>query len=394
MKLLLAHNRYRYAGGEDEVFRREGELLRSAGHEVLEYTRHNEEIVEDGTLSKAKLGVQTLWAWDSRRELRAILRRERPHVVHFHNTFPLISPAAYYACQEAGIPVVQSLHNARFMCPGAIFYREGRVCQDCLGRAVSWPGVVHSCYRNSPLRTAAVAAMLTLHRILGTWQEAVDAYIVFTEFYRRKFIAAGLPPEKIFVKPHFLFDDPGVKQEQSDYVLYVGRLAPEKGVHTLLQAWKLQGNPPPLRIVGDGPARQALEARKEQACLSSVHFEGSLPPQHLGSIMKRAAFLIFPSECYEAFGLTIVEAFACGVPVLASGLETMTEIVEDGKTGLHFTPGDAQDLAAKVEWAWAHPREMAAMGNLARAEYQAKYTAGQNYQLLMKIYNQAQRARA
>lgn len=389
MRILLVHNRYRYSGGEDQVFHRETELLRSAGHEVLQYIRDNDEIAEHGLFSSAKLAIQTLWARDSQRDLQAVLRNESPHLVHFHNTFPLISPAAYYPFRKAGIPVVQSLHNVRIMCPCGSFYRGGKVCQDCLGKAVPWPGVLHSCYRNSQLSSATAAATSALHRLLRTWQFNVDAYIVFTEFFRRTFIAAGLPPERIFRKPHFLSADPGVKQLQGDYVLYAGRLAPEKGVRTLLEAWKLLDNRIPLRIVGDGPARQALEKQKEEECLSDISFDGWLAPQHLLSVMKNAAFLVFPSEFYETFGLTIIEAFACGVPVVASKLGAIVEIVESGKTGLHFTPSDPKDLATKVEWAWTHRREMDSMGKAARSEYQAKYMAERNYQLLMEIYGRA-----
>jgi glycosyltransferase involved in cell wall biosynthesis len=393
VKILVVHNRYRCSAGEDQVVRREAELLASAGHEVLEYTRHNGEIEEEGILSRASLGARTLWAWDSQRELLAILRAERPQVAHFHNTFPLISPAAYYACQEAGIPVVQSLHNPRLLCPGANFYRGGQICQDCLGKAVPWPGVLHSCYHKSLAQTATVAGMLTLHKLLGTWQTRVDAYIVFTEFFRKMFIGAGLPPEKMFLKPHFLASDPDVKPPQADYALYVGRLAPEKGISTLLGAWKLLGSRVPLRIVGEGPDRRALEAAKEQARLSTISFEGHLAHGELRSVTKKAAFLIFPSESYETFGLAIIEAFACGVPVIASRLGAMMEIVETGKTGLHFTPGDVRDLASKVEWMWTHTRERQAMGSAARAEYEAKYTAKLNYGLLMHIYRSAQNRR-
>jgi glycosyltransferase involved in cell wall biosynthesis len=228
--------------------------------------------------------------------------------------------------------------------------------------------------------------------MLKTWQQQVDAYVAFTEFSRQRFIAAGLPPEKIFVKPHFLLKDPGVKQQQGEYALYVGRLTPEKGIPTLLAAWKLLDNNVPLRIVGDGPSREAFEAVKEHAGLSNVYFDGWLAPEHLHSVMKRAAFLVFPSEFYETFGLTIIEAFACGVPVIASGLGAMMELVENGKTGLHFTPGNAMDLASKVEWAWAHQREMETMGGAARAEYETKYTAERNYHLLIEVYKRARNA--
>ena len=171
MKVLLVHNRYRYPGGEDEVFQREKELLRSLGDKILEYTRNNSEIADSGILDKIKRGLQTVWAFDSAEELRSLLRRERPDVAHFHNTFPLISPSAYYVCREEGVPVVQSLYNARLMCPAATCLREGRVCEDCLGRTLAWPGVVHACYHNSRLQTAVVAAMLMAHRLWRTWQE-------------------------------------------------------------------------------------------------------------------------------------------------------------------------------------------------------------------------------
>jgi glycosyltransferase involved in cell wall biosynthesis len=393
VKILIVHNRYRRSSGEDQVVRREAELLTSAGHEVLEYSRHNSEIEEEGILSRASLVARTLWAWDSQQELRGILRAERPQLAHFHNTFPLISPAAYYACHETGIPVVQSLHNPRLLCPGANFYRGGQLCQDCVGKAVPWPGVLHSCYHKSLAQTATVAGMLTLHKLLGTWQTRVDAYIVFTEFFRRMFIGAGLPPEKIFLKPHFLASDPDVKPQQADYAVCVGRLAPEKGISTLLEAWKLLGSHVPLRIVGEGPDRRALEAAKERARLSDISFEGYLAPGELRSVTNKAAFLIFPSESYETFGLSIIEAFACGLPVVASRLGAITEIVETGRTGLHFAAGDARDLASKVEWMWTHAKEREAMGRAARAEYEAKYTAKRNYGLLMDIYRSALNSR-
>jgi glycosyltransferase involved in cell wall biosynthesis len=234
--------------------------------------------------------------------------------------------------------------------------------------------------------------MITTHRLLKTWQRRVDAYIVFTEFFRQKFIAAGLPLGKIFLKPHFLPADPGMKQSTGTYALFLGRLAPEKGVATLLSAWKTLPHIP-LRILGEGPMED------EVLCFAdgnpSVRLSRRLSRRECFEVIKGARFVVWPSEgYYEAFGLVAIEAFACGVPVIASRAGAMTEIVEDKRTGLHFSPGDAQDLAAKVEWAWTHPREMDAMGIIARAEYQAKYTAEQNYPRLLEIYKQAQRTRA
>ena len=390
MKLLIAHNHYRQSGGEDEVFRRECELLRSASHEVLEYTAHNGEIAEDGIFSKAKLAARTLWSCDSVARLRALLHRERPDLAHFHNIFPLISPAAYYACQREGIPVVQSLHNARLICPAATFYRQGGACLDCLGRSVPWPGVAHACYRNSRLQTAMVAGMVAGHRILGTWQEQVDAYIVFTEFYRQQFISTGLPSEKLFVKPHFVVNDPGMKQTSGDYALFLGRLAPEKGIPTLLKAWQSLRHIS-LRIVGEGLMRGEVAKFAEQN--PAISALPHLSREECFDLIKGARFLVWPSEGYnETFGLVAIEAFACGTPVIAARVGAMKEIVADHESGLHFTPGDPNDLASKVSWAWFHPAEMEAMGSAARSEYKTKYTAEMNYRLLMEIYYRARSA--
>lgn len=387
MKLLIAHNRYRNPGGEDEVFSREVELLRSAGQDVVEYTRHNNEISELGILSSVKLGMRTLWAWDSAKELRSLLRKERPQLAHFHNTFPLISPAAYYACKEAGIPVVQSLHNTRIVCPASTNYREGRVCEDCSGISVPWPAIVHACYHNSHSQTIVVAGMVALHRMLGTWREQVDAYIVFTDFFRRKFIAAGFPADKIFLKPHFLGSDPGMKREPGSYALFLGRLAPEKGVPTLLRAWANLKDVP-LRIRGNGPLEK--EVHKFLLHNASVGTLPYLSRTECFDLIKGAKFLVWPSEgYYETFGLVVMEAFACGTPVIASRSGAMQEMVEHGRTGLHFESGDSDDLAAKVEWAWAHPKEMEEMGRAGRAEYMSKYTAETNYEALMRIYREA-----
>jgi len=415
MDVLEVHNLYQLPGGEDGVMRAEGDLLARAGHRVVEYVRGNREIAAYGLMEKATLGLRTVWAWDSYREIRALLRVQRPDLAHFHNTFPLISPAAYYACREAGVPVVQTLHNYRLLCPAAIFFRGGQVCEECIEHGL-WRGVWHGCYRHSRAATAATALMLSVHRWLGTWSKTVNCYIALTEFARAKFIEGGLPAEKIVVKPNFVHPDPMARNQPSAisgqhsatgnpqssipnpesripnpesrprYALFVGRLSPEKGVRTLVAAWQRLGNGVPLRVVGDGPLRAELEAEAVRRGLSSISFHGHLTPDHLTPVMKCARFLVFPSECYEGMPRTIIEAFACGVPVIASRLGAMQEIVEDGRTGLHFTPGDADDLAAKVDWAWTHPDEMQEMGRAARAEYEFKYTGERNYQMLMEIY--------
>jgi glycosyltransferase involved in cell wall biosynthesis len=389
VKVLLTHNAYQQRGGEDRVVEAEARLLQEHGHTVVRYGRHNDELRGRGPLATLSAGIETIWASGSLREMKSLISREEPDVVHFHNTFPLISPAVYYACAEAGVPVVQTLHNYRLLCPAALFLRDGKVCEECLGWNVALPGMLHRCYRGSRIATAAVTAMLAVHRAMGTWREKVAVYIALTEFARRKFIAGGLPAERIVVKPNFVASDPGPRQGPGQYALYVGRLSEEKGLRVLMRAWGRLSEPIPLRIAGDGPLVDEIadEIRgKEQ---QRVELLGRLPQAEITRLMHGARFLVLPSVCYENFPLTVAEAFACGLPVIASRLGAMAEIIEDGATGLHFVPGDAQDLAAKVEWAWSHPEELGELGGAARIEYQSKYTWTRNYERTMNIYARA-----
>jgi glycosyltransferase involved in cell wall biosynthesis len=388
LRILLAHNYYQNPGGEDTVVRAEKRLLTAFGHQVIEYVRPNHEISGYGLWGKAMLAPRTVWAWDSYREIRELLEREKPAVAHFHNTLPMISPAAYYACRRAGVPVVQTLHNYRLFCPVATFSRNGRVCEACVEDSL-WRGVAYGCYRDSRAATGIVALMLGVHRRMGTWTSLVDCYIALTKFAQRKFIQCGLPAGKVYVKPNFAHPDPQMRNCRGEGALFVGQLRAGKGLRTLLTAWTRLDNRRPLTIVGEGPLRTELEDRASALGLSGVSFTGQLAPDDVRALMKRSQFLIFPSECYETFGMTIAEAFASGMAVIASRLGAMEEIVKDGHTGLHFTPGDAEDLATKVEWAGSHPKEMEVMGREARGEYEAKYTAERNYPMLIDIYKRA-----
>lgn len=387
MKILLVHNRYQQSGGEDEVFCREAALLRSRGHQVFEYVRHNDEIRSYGLLARVSNGPRTIWAWDSVRDLRKILRTENPQVAHFHNTFPLISPAAYYACNRAGVPVVQTLHNPRLLCPAATLFRDGHLCEECVGKPVQWPGILHSCYRNSRVQTGVVATMLATHRALGTWKNEISAFLCSSQFYRRKFAESGLPSDKILYKPHFVPEDPGHGWANRSYALFIGRLAAEKGIETLVRTWSGLTSRP-IKIRGEGPMLPEVQ-RLQSSSTGGIDLVPRLSRSDLFGLIKGARFLVWPSlGYYETFGLVAIEAFACGVPVIASRIGVMEELIRDGYTGLHFTAGDSQDLAAKIEWAWTHPAEMDVMGRNARAEFKTKYTSDANYELLMTIYSQ------
>jgi glycosyltransferase involved in cell wall biosynthesis len=387
MRVLLAHNFYQQAGGEDAVFAAERDLLRERGVEVIEYTQHNKVITD---MSLARVACSTIWGRQSRHALEGLLREYRPDIAHFHNTFPLISPAAYYACRAVRVPVLQTLHNYRLLCPSATFYRQGRPCEDCKGRAVAWPGVLHACYRGSRAATATVAGMLVAHRVLGTWSRLVHVYVALTEFARQLFSEGGLPRDRIAVKPNFLHAAPAPGEHLGGFALFVGRLVPEKGIATLLAAWRDVPRSIRLKIIGTGPIEPL-----GPTCADGIEWLGAQSPEEVLSAMRDAAFLVLPSEWYEGFPIVLLEAYASGLPIVASRLGSLKELVRDGMTGLHFTPGDSQDLAKKVRWATANPELTRAMGRNARELFEAEYTAERNFERLMELYQlAAQRARA
>jgi glycosyltransferase involved in cell wall biosynthesis len=385
VKILLVHNTYQYRGGEDVVFEQEQRLLTAAGHEVLAYQRDNHEIGEYSAVRRLSLIGRTVWASDSHREFESLLRQNRPEIVHAHNMFPLISPSIYWACRKQQVPIVQTLHNYRLFCAGANFFRSGKVCDECMDGHF-WRGVRYGCYRDSRIETAPVALMLSLHHARKTWHRMVDRYIALTDFARRRFVKAGLPADKISVKPNSVDPDPGMRTEKGSYALCVGRVSQEKGVPTLLKAWHTLPRTYTLRVIGDGPARAQLESEAVACGLSNVTFHGQQPRERVVEAMKGARFVIFPSEMYENLPLTIIEAFACGVPVLASQHGAMQEIVEDGGTGLFFRPGNAEELARIVARAWEQPESMRLLGERARKEYETKYTAEVNCRRLVEIY--------
>jgi glycosyltransferase involved in cell wall biosynthesis len=386
MKILMAHSRYRYPGGEETVFEQESALLHAAGHDVIIYDRANAEAVEFSFFKKLALPKRIIWASDTRRELRELIRQTRPDIAHFHNTHYMISPSAYWACRDMGVPVVQWLNNPRLMCPSSTFFREGRLCLDCRGKTPPYPGILHGCYRDSRVQTAVMAAMLTFHHWRRTWQNMVDTYLVATEFYRQMFSQFVIPAEKLALKPHFVSPDPGVRATvPGQYALYVGRLDVEKGIDSLLKAWQTLNIP--LKIRGGGP----MLAEAEQAARQSNQIEvvGRLDRPALFDLIKNARFLVWPSVgYYETFGMVAIEAFACGIPVIGSRIGVGEEIVKDQATGLHFEAGNRVDLAAKVQWAWDHPDAMMTMGQNARREYENKYTAEHSLNRLVDIYQQ------
>lgn len=380
MRLLVVHNAYQHRGGEDAVVESEVALLRAHGHAVEIYTRSNDELLGMSMLAMAQ---QTLWSSRTTQEITALIRHFQPDVIHAHNTFPLISPSLYWAAARAGVPVVQTLHNYRLLCLNGLFLREGNVCKECLGR-LPWRGVAHKCYRSSRAASAVVAVMLLLHRVLRTYRNKLARYIALNDFSRNKFIEGGLPAERIVVKPNFV-DLPIPEALPRQGLLFVGRLSVEKGIRTLASAAAFFSDSC-LRIAGDGPDRALLEGVK------GITLLGNLTGETVRLEMNRASALVLPSIWYENFPRTIVEAFATGLPVIASRIGALADLVRDGETGLLFEPGNALDLSNKMAWALAHPDAMANMGRKARAQYEAEFTADRNYEQLIEIYESAVRS--
>ncbi|HEU4709593.1 MAG TPA: glycosyltransferase [Methylophilaceae bacterium] len=378
MRVLLAHNRYQLAGGEDAVMAEEQRLLQENGVEVALYEQDNRSIE---TMSRLQVAMDTIW---SRRTVEAVseqIKHFRPDVIHAHNTFPLISPSLYFAAARHGVPVVQTLHNFRLFCAQAMFLRNGAVCEDCIGK-LPWRGVMHRCYRNSGAQSAVVVGMQGVHRMMGTYRNKVTRYIALNRFCRDKFIEAGLPAERIVIKPNFI-DLPAPEQRERQGGLFVGRLATEKGIDTLAQAARLYPEAK-VGVIGDGPEAKTLQN------LPGLNPLGWMAPHDIYARMAGASYLVMPSVWYENFPRTLVEAYACGLPVIASRLGAMAELVQEGRTGLLFTPGDAADLAEKLRWADSHPAIMRDMGEAARREYESHYTSQTNFRQLMQIYQEAQ----
>ena len=418
MTILVVHNRYRVRGGEDGVFETECRLLEEAGHWVVKYEKSNRDIPDRG--GRLGLALRTIWNPRTYREIRAIIRAEKPDVVHCHNTFPLVSPSVYWAAAREGVPVVQTLHNYRLACLNGYLFRDGHICEDCLGRA-PWRGLRRRCYRGSFGGSFALFAMLAVHRLLGTWRRKVTRYVALTDFAKAKFVAAGLPADKLVVKPNAFAppaqtrpdpapgsrdlgipesrgQNPRIREPENPAlrVIYLGRLSPEKGVDILIRAWSLfrRGaadhsslvtRPSSLVIVGDGPECKALESLAGGD--PSVRFLGLLPREQALAELSSASLLVFPSLWYETFGLTILEAASQGVPAVVTNVGGQSSLVQDGVTGRYVPPGDPAALAAALRELLAEPAALRRMGAAARAAFEASDCApSRNLARLLAIY--------
>ncbi len=378
-KILIIHNKYRYLGGEDSVVNDEISLLQSKGHDVQLFSKTNLSIANT---KSPQLFFDTIWSRKTNIELTDTINKRKPDIIHIHNTFPLISPSVYYTAKNLKIPVVQTLHNFRLMCLKALLLRNNAICEDCIGKT-PWRGLIHKCYHDSFLRSLAIFSMLTTHRALGTYRKHINQYIALSEFSKKLFIKGGLPAEKISIKPNFVAIGKPISSNRSG-LLYVGRLSPEKGFNILVKALANQ-NSIRASIIGEGP-EQALTPHTET---TNLEYLGWLDSHSVYKHMRNSQFIVIPSICYENFPRTLVEAYACELPVIASNIGPLGQLVKDGKTGLLFKPGSADDLLRKIQWAVNNPNKIRKMGENARKYYEQYYNVETNYQILKNIYYKA-----
>lgn len=381
-RILLVHNYYQQPGGEDAVVASEAALLEKHGHRVELYSRHNDEV---GVTGRASLAAQTFWSRRTYSDIGGLIDTFQPDVIHAHNTFPLISGALYWVASKQRVPTVQTIHNFRLACIQAMFLRDGKICEDCLGRSPI-RGILRKCYRGSASASLAAGASLALHRALGTYRNKIDAYITLNDFCRKKLIESGLPEHKIHIKPNFVEVDIDLPQHKSGNPLFVGRLSHEKGIDLLLRALdRLPGVI--LDVAGDGPLKAQVLSHNQ------VNYLGQLSPVELYRTMSLAPFLVMPSIWYENMPRTLVEAFACSTPVIASRLGALAELVSAGRNGWLFEPGSAEDLAKVIGEAQNSPNKCFEFGTNALEDFHHNYSGEASYGMLSGIYDTVLQAR-
>ena len=388
MRILIVHNHYQLYGGEDSVVKSDFELLRDFGEEVYLHERSNDEIRDYSRLKKLSFLMHLGWNKESFQEIKKLLRDIKPDVVHFHNVFYVLSPYVYWACREAGVPVVQSQHNFRLLCPNALFMRNGKVCEECFDKKSFWPGIYHRCYKKSALMTFLIARAIKEHWTRGTFSDCIEMYTIASELGRQKYIAAGIPEDRIVVKPNIVYPQMIRTHQDQGYALYAGRLYIEKGVHVLLKGWKSMDGFP-LKIIGKGYEAERLKRYVEDNGIKNVEFLGFVSDEQFDQLMAGAKFLVLPYVCYEHSPRTITEAYCYGIPVLTSDLGAMSEVVKHKETGLLFKTGDAKDLLQKAKWLRDHPEQFPLMEEKIRQFNETYFSPKRNYEVLMSVYNKA-----
>jgi glycosyltransferase involved in cell wall biosynthesis len=380
LKVLLVHNSYGRFSGEESVVDAQVRLLEDRGHEVLRFDRSSAELHSFPAVCKAFFtGIYNpVAAWRMRKTLRDI----RPDIVHIHNLFPLISPAILPECRKARIPIVMTVHNYRLVCPSGLHLANGKVCEKCSGGR-EWWCVLRNCERNS-FRSLGYALRNYFARITRLFLRNVTMYACLTEFQKRRLIVAGFPETRIAVVPNMCSLKAKDFPSEGSYVAFVGRLSPEKGVEVFLKSAKMLES---IRFSVAGKRRDGYDIGRDAP--SNVQLFGFLQGDALDTFRRQMRLLVMPSLWFETFGLILAEAGLYGKPVVASRLGAMAEIVEDGKTGLLFEPGNAEDLARKIKTLWDDPGLCRRMGEAGREKAQREYSPEKYYERLIVVYEKA-----
>ena len=381
MKILFAHNYYQLKGGEDSVLANEMRLLKENGHKTITYFRHNQEIEQYSTLKKVGLLFNTTYSAESYQEVTALLKKERPDICHVHNFLPLITPSVYDACRDNNVPIVQTLHNFRLICTNGLFLRNGKICEDCLGKS-AYGSVLKKCYRDSSLQTFAVARMIEQHKAKNTWNTKVSKYICLNQFSKGKFIEAGLPEEKLMVKPNFV-ERPTFKEShnKAPYFVFVGRVDSTKGIELLNRV--AVSSPIPIKVIGEGDLVPLIANNPK------IEYLGKRPNEETQYYIQQAEGLLFPSILYEGMPMTILEAFANKTLVIASNLGAMKAMIEHKKNGLLFEPNNDKELSQLLNFAHPKTNETEHIVEAAYHDFLQLYSKEANYKQLMAIYNEA-----
>jgi glycosyltransferase involved in cell wall biosynthesis len=389
LRVLQVHNKYRPGwGGEDTVVRLEADLLAKNGHSVERLSVWTRELDGASLFRIVGAGFGTVWSVRGYRLMRDAVARFSPDIVHVHNVFPLLSPSIYWAAARGGIPVVQTMHNYRLACANAILLRNERPCTDCVGH-FPWTALAHRCHGSSFFRTAAVTSMNVFHRWIGTFRNKIHAYIAMTDFSKELLERAGLPGERVFVKPNFTCDPGRLVGLRYRQFVYAGEISRAKGVHLLLAAWtQLASDGFKLVMVGDGPDRAALEHLYAGA--RNIVWMGAQPRQKVIDQIALSKWLVLPSLAYENCSMTVLEAFSAGTPVVVPNHGSFASIVSDRKEGMLFLPGDVASLASTLRAAvWACEAEWMVWSGHARSKFCRELTAEANYSQLMRVYQKA-----
>ena len=380
--ILIVHNYYQIPGGEDTVVANEKTMLEKHGHKVILYSRNNAELKQMSKIRILFLPFTTVFNLRTYKEIKKQIRRENIDVVHVHNTLNLISPAVYYAARSMKVPVVQTIHNFRLLCPGATFYRDGHICEDCVKNGLKC-AVKYSCYRGSKAQTLVCAISTWLHRTTGIYGKI--NYICLTEFNKDKLLQLKhIKPERVFVKPNFVENNSFIPEEERlNQFVFVGRLDKLKGVDILFEAWKRMGEGAiKLIVCGMGPMEEWCKSFIKENVVN-IEMCGFVPNDETLKIIANSKALVLPTQWYEGFPMSIVEAFSVGTPVICSDLGNAGSVVEEGITGYKFTADLVDEIIQAV-------KRCHGLCSQTKKVYKDNYSVEKNYELIGRIYKAIQ----